>query len=198
VAGPPDGKETDMRKLVVTEFVSLDGVMEDPGGSEKTAHGGWTGPYWSDEMGEFKLAELEASDTLLLGRVTYEGFAAAWPGRTDDGGFADRMNNYRKYVVSSTMKTASWQNSTILGDDLVREITRIKEEPGKDILVHGSATLVQALLRDQLVDELHLETYPIVLGTGKRLFADDSYAKLDLASHSVTSKGVLLLSYRRA
>lgn len=185
-----------MRKLVVSEFVSLDGVMEDPGGSEKTEHAGWTAPYWDDQLGAFKQEELSASDALLLGRVTYEGFAAAWPGRKDD--FADKMNNNHHYVVSSTMTNAAWQNSTILRGDLVEEVERIKQEPGEDIVVHGSATLVQALLRHNLVDELRLEVYPIVLGSGKRLYTDDSYTKLDLVSHQVTSKGVLLLTYRPA
>ena len=186
-----------MRKLVVSEFVSLDGVMEDPGGSEKTAHAGWTAPYWDEQLGAFKQDELASSDALLLGRVTYEGFAEAWPSRQGDP-FADRMNSNRHYVVSSTLTTATWQSSTILRGDLDEEVERIKREPGEDILVYGSATLVQGLLRHDLVDELRLEVYPIVLGSGKRLYADDSYTKLDLVSHHVTSKGVLLLTYRRA
>jgi dihydrofolate reductase len=186
-----------MRKIVVSEFVSLDGVMEDPGGAEGYQFGGWTMPYWNDELGAFKTEELFASDALLLGRVTYQGFAAAWPGRTDEQGFSDRMNSNHKFVVSTTLDTAEWANSTIIKGDLVDELTKIKEQPGEDILVAGSATLVQALMRHQLVDELRLEVYPIVLGRGKRIFSDDSYAKLELVHQQATSTGVLLLVYRR-
>jgi dihydrofolate reductase len=187
-----------MRKIVVSEFVSLDGVMEDPGGAEHSQYGGWTIPYWNDELGAFKAEELFASDALLLGRATYEGFAAAWPNMKDEQGFADRMNSNKKYVVSSTLKTAEWNNSTIIKGDLVEEITKIKQEPGQDILVGGSASLAKALLRHGLVDELRLEVYPIVLGAGKRIFGEDSYAKLELVSHQATSNGVLLLVYRPA
>jgi dihydrofolate reductase len=187
-----------MRKVVVSEFVSVDGVMEDPGGAEGFEFGGWTMPYWNDEMAAFKTEELVASDALLLGRVTYEGFAAAWPGRTDEAGFADRINTNRKYVVSSTLEAPEWANSTVLGGDLVDEVARIKREPGQDILVAGSATLVQGLLANGLVDELRLEVYPIVLGKGKRLFADDSHSKFDLVSERATATGVLLLVYRKA
>ena len=184
-----------MRKIVVSEFMSLDGVVEDPGGAEGYEHGGWTFAYWNDEVAAFKSEELLASDALLLGRVTYEGFAAAWPGRTDEQGFADRMNRNRKYVVSSTLDKAEWNNSTVIS---LGDIDGVKQEPGQDILVAGSATLVRALLRDGLVDELRLAVYPIVLGTGKRLFGDGSYTKLDLAQHQATSTGVNLLVYRRA
>jgi dihydrofolate reductase len=187
-----------MRKIVVSEFLSLDGVMEDPGGAEKYQHGGWTVPYWNDELGAFKTEELFASDALLLGRVTYQGFAAAWPSMTDEAGFADRMNSNHKYVVSATLDKAEWGPASIVEGDLVEELTKFKQQPGGDILVAGSATLVQALMRHRLVDELRLEVYPIVLGAGKRLFGDDSYTKLELVSEQATSTGVLLLVYRRA
>jgi dihydrofolate reductase len=186
-----------MRRVVVSEFVSLDGVMEDPGAAESNDFGGWTIPYWNDELAAFKAEELFASDALLLGRVTYEGFAAAWPGGTDEQGFADRMNSNRKYVVSSTLKSADWNNSTVLRGDLVEEVTRIKREAGQDILVAGSATLVQALLAHGLVDELRLQLYPVLLGKGKPLFAD-GHAKLELVSHQATGTGVVLLVYRKA
>ena len=187
-----------MRKLVVSEFVSLDGVMEDPGGAEGYQFGGWTMPYWSEELGVFKAEELFAADALLLGRVTYEGFAAAWPGRTDEQGFAEHMNGVQKYVVSSSLARVDWNNSTILRGNLVEEIDQIKQAPGGDILVAGSATLVQSLLRHQLVDVLRLAVYPILLGQGKRLLVDAGYGKLELAHEQATSNGVLLLSYKRA
>jgi len=187
-----------MRKIVVSEFVSLDGVMEDPGGAEGFEHGGWTMPYWSDELGAFKTEELVAADALLLGRVTYEAFAAAWPGRSDEGGFADRMNGYRKYVVSSTLKDPDWNNSTVLSGDLVEELTSLKNEPGADLLVAGSAMLVQGLLARGLVDQLRLAVYPVLLGTGKRLFGEGGYTKLELVSQATTGNGVQLLDYRRA
>src|ERR1700736_2347925 len=161
------------RRVVVSEFVSLDGVIEDPGGAESTDFGGWTIPFWNEQLGAFKAAELFASDALLLGRKTYEGFAAAWPSMTDEAGFADRMNSNRKYVVSSTLQNTEWNNSTILGGNPAEEVARIVEEPGEDILVGGSASLVQFLLANDLVDELRLAVYPVVLGAGKRLFADD-------------------------
>ncbi len=155
-----------MRKIVVSEFVTVDGVMQAPGGDGDFELAGWTMPYWNDEIGQFKFEELDAADALLLGRVTYEGFAAAWPSMTDEAGFADRMNRYTKYVVSSTLKQADWNNSTVLSGDVVEEVTRRKEEPGKDILVGGSATLVQALMGHGLVDELRLAVYPG--GAGRR------------------------------
>jgi dihydrofolate reductase len=185
-----------MRRIVVSEFVSLDGVMEDPGGAEKYEHGGWTIPYWNDDIAAYKASELFASDGLLLGRVTYQGFAAAWPSMKD--AFADHMNNIAKYVVSSTLETADWNNSTVITGDLVEEVTKLKQQPGKDILVGGSATLAQALVRHNLVDELRLEVYPVVLGSGKRLFADSGRTNLDLVDQQPTSTGVILLTYRPA
>src|SRR6185437_1899675 len=123
-----------MSKIIVSEFMSLDGVIEDPGGAEGFEHGGWTFPYWSDEIGKFKGEELFASDAMLLGRVTYEGFAAAWPSRTDEHGFAERMNSLPKFVVSTTLAEAEWQNSTIVKGDVPVEIAKLKDQPGGDIL----------------------------------------------------------------
>jgi dihydrofolate reductase len=187
-----------MRKIVVSEFVSLDGVMEDPGGGESFKFGGWTMPFWNDEVAAFKKEELFASDALLLGRVTYTGFAAAWPSMSDPEGFSARMNSNRKYVVSSTLQHADWNNTVVLSGDVVSEVTSVTEEPGQDILVGGSATLVQALLANQLVDELRLAVYPVVLGEGKRLFRDDSHTTLRLVHHQATSSGVVLLVYAKA
>jgi dihydrofolate reductase len=160
-------------RVVVTEFVTLDGVMEDPGGSEKTPNGGWAFRFERGAEGDkFKLDELRAADAQLLGRRTYEGFAAAWPSITDEVGFAERMNSMPKYVVSNTLQTATWNNSTILRGNVVDEITRLKQAPGRDILVAGSCQLVQTLAQHQLVDEYRLMVYPILLGSGKRLFSE--------------------------
>ena len=160
-------------RVVVTEFVTLDGVMEDPGGAEQTPNGGWAFRFERGPEGDkFKLDELMAADVQLLGRRTYEGFAAAWPSMTDDVGFADKMNSMPKYVVSSTLQTAAWNNSTILRGDVVDEVTRLKQAPGRDVLVAGSCQLVQTLARHQLVDEYRLMIFPIVLGSGKRLFGE--------------------------
>jgi dihydrofolate reductase len=160
-----------MGNVVVTEFVSTDGVFEDPGGSEQFEHGGWSFKFdRSPEGDKFKLDELMAADVQLFGRVTYEGFAAAWPTRTDDVGFADRINSMPKYVVSSTLESTDWQNSTILRDDWPDEVARLRREVDRDILVAGSGRLVRDLLERDLVDELHLMTFPVVLGTGRQLF----------------------------
>jgi dihydrofolate reductase len=187
-----------MGKIVVTEFVSLDGVMEDPGGSENFKYGGWSfeierGP----EGNQFKLDETMASDALLLGRVTYEGFAKAWPSR--EGEFADKFNTMPKYVVSSTLDNPEWTNSTVLKGDLPDEVTKLKEQYDRDIVVHGSAQLVQSLLEQDLVDELRLMVYPVVLGAGKRIFGETSDKKtLRLASSKVVGDGVTILVYERA
>jgi dihydrofolate reductase len=159
-----------MGKLVVTEFITLDGVIEDPGGAEDFDRGGWAFQFErGDEGNKFKLDELIAADAQLLGRKTYEGFAAAWPERQDEMGFAEKMNSMPKYVVSTTLDEASWENTTILRD--VDEVARVKNEHD-ELLVAGSATLVQALVGRGLVDELRLMVFPVVLGAGKKLFAD--------------------------
>jgi dihydrofolate reductase len=167
-----------MRKLVVSEFVTLDGVMEDPGGSEGLDRGGWAFQFErGDEGDRFKLDELMDADVLLLGRKTYEGFAAAWPDRTDEVGFAEKMNTMRKVVVSSTLEEASWANTTVVGGDLAEDIGRLKQEDGGDILVAGSRQLAQELLELDLIDELRLMVFPVVLGAGKRLFDDTGASK---------------------
>jgi len=186
-----------MGRIVVTEFVSLDGVMEDPGGAESFKHGGWSFEISrGDEGDRFKLDEAMQSDALLLGRVTYDGFAAAWPSR--EGEFADKFNNMPKYVVSSTLESPGWNNTTVLKGDLASEVARVKEEQDGDIVVHGSAQLAQSLLEHDLVDELRLMVYPVVLGSGKRFFGDTSDKKrLQLADSKVVGDGVAILVYTR-
>jgi len=184
-------------RIVVTEFVSLDGVMEDPGGSEDFQHSAWSFEFdRGDEGNQFKLDEALESEALLLGRVTYEGFAEAWPSR--DGEFADKFNGMPKYVVSSTLATPEWNNSTVLSGDLTEDVSRLKQEVDGDIVVHGSAQLVQALLERDLVDELRLMVFPVVLGAGKRLFGDTTDKKpLRLADSRTVGDGVTILIYER-
>jgi len=177
-----------MSKLVVTEFMTLDGVMEAP-------HE-WSFPYWNDEAAKFKQDELFASGALLLGRVTYEGFAAAWPSRTDPTGFADRMNALPKYVVSTTLNEVGWNNSRLIKGNVADEVSRLKQEPGQDIVVHGSRTLVQTLMQHGLIDEYHLLVYPLALGSGKRLFEEGSKARLKLVEAKTFGTGVVALVYR--
>ena len=189
-----------MGRIVVTEFMSLDGVVEDPGGSESFKYGGWSFEIARGEEGDkFKVDEVFSSDALLLGRVTYEGFAAAWPSRTDDVGFADKFNSMPKYVVSSTLENPEWNNSTVLAGDLATEVAKLKQEHDGDIVVHGSPQLVQALVEHDLVDELRLMVYPVLLGTGKRLFGETSGKKpLRLVSSQVVGDGVAILVYQPA
>ena len=186
-----------MGRIVVSEFVSLDGVMEDPGGSEDFKYGGWTFEIDRGEDGnQFKLDETAASDSLLLGRVTYDGFAAAWPER--EGDFADKFNSMPKYVVSSTLKDPSWNNTTVLSGDLREDVERIRAERDGDIVVHGSAQLVQSLLDANLIDELRLMVFPVVLGAGKRLFDATSDKKpLRLTNSKSVGDGVTILIYER-
>jgi dihydrofolate reductase len=158
--------------VVVSEFVSIDGVMEAPGGEENYVHTGWTFEFPDVGQYVYKVDELHAAQALLLGRVTYEGFAAAWPERTDEAGFADKMNRMPKYVVSSTLEEATWNNSTVLRGDIAEEIARLKREIDGDILVNGSAMLVHSLIERGLVDELRLMVFPVILGSGKRVFPD--------------------------
>ena len=186
-----------MGRIVVTEFISLDGVIEAPGGGEDYKYGGWTFEIdRGDEGNRFKLDETMTSAALLLGRRTYEGFAAAWPER--DGEFADKFNTMPKYVVSSTLRDPEWSNSTVLSGDVVDEITKLKREQDGDIVVHGSAQLVQALIENDLVDELRLMVFPVVLGTGKRLFGQTTDKKrLRLSSSTVVGDGVAIQVYTR-
>jgi dihydrofolate reductase len=187
-----------MARIVVTEFVSLDGVVEDPGGSEDFKYGGWSFEFDRGAEGDqFKLDETRNSAGLLLGRVTYEGFAEAWPQR--DGEFADLFNSMPKYVVSSTLKDPEWANSTVLDGDVVQEVSKLREGPDGDIVVHGSAQLAQTLVEHDLVDELRLMVFPVVLGTGKRLFGDPGDKKtLTLVDSKVVGDGVVILTYGRA
>ncbi len=173
-----------MRKIVVTEFLSLDGVMENPA---------WTMPYWNDEIAQFKDEETQVSDSLLLGRITYEGFAASWPESKDEG--AAYFNNIRKYVVSTTLDTVDWNNSILIKDNIVEQITKLKQQDGKDIAVHGSATLVQTLIQHDLVDRYRLLVYPVVLGKGRQLFHAGTTATLKLVQIQSFSSGVAALIY---
>jgi dihydrofolate reductase len=184
-----------MGKIVVTEFVSLDGVMEAPGG-EDFKYKAWSFDFDRGEDGnQFKLDETHQSDALLLGRVTYEGFAQAWPSR--EGDFADKFNSMPKYVVSSTLKDPEWNNSTVLSGDVVEEVEKLKQELDGDIYVHGSCQLAQTLIENDLVDELHLMVFPVVLGTGKRLFGETSDKKpLRLADSKTVGDGVAILVYQ--
>ncbi len=188
-----------MGKLVVTEFVSIDGVFEDPGGAETYEHGGWTFEYNRGEDGDkFKIDELMEADVQLLGRRTYEGFAAAWP--TVEGPFADKINNGRKYVVSSTLTDPEWQNTTVISGDPVEGVSKLKDATDGTILVAGSGMLVGALLAADLVDELRLMVFPTILGRGKRLFPQSvDRLKLKLAeSRTVGPDGVQVQVYTRA
>jgi dihydrofolate reductase len=187
-----------MGRIVVTEFVSLDGVIEAPGGGEDFRHAGWSFEIErGDEGDKFKLDETMSSEALLLGRVTYEGFAAAWPSR--DGEFADKFNTMPKYVVSSTLDEPEWNNSTVLKGDVAEEVAKLRQEQDGDIVVHGSARLVQALIEHDLVDELRLMMFPVVLGSGKRLFGETGDKKrLQLVDSKVVGDGVTILVYRPA
>jgi dihydrofolate reductase len=191
-----------MGKIVATEFISLDGVIEDPGGSEDFVHGGWTFEIDRGEEGDkFKLGELEEAEAQLLGRITYEGFAAAWPEREGDadiGGFAKKMNSMPKYVYSTTLESADWQNTTVLAGDFAADIARVKDEVDGVILVAGSAALVQGLIANDLLDELRLMVFPVTLGGGKRLFADDGRkVPLTLTDARTIGAGIQLLTYER-
>jgi dihydrofolate reductase len=193
----PAPQERKMGRIVVTEFVSLDGVMEAPGG-EDFKYKGWSFAFDRGEEGnKFKLDETFESEALLLGRVTYEGFAAAWPSR--DGEFADKFNSMPKYVVSSTLENPEWNNTTVLKGDAVSEASRLKQELDGDIYVHGSCQLVQTLIENDLVDELHLMVFPVILGTGKRVFGETSDKKaLRLADSRTVGEGVAILVYQPA
>jgi dihydrofolate reductase len=188
-----------MGRIVVTEFVSLDGVMEDPGGSEHTKHGAWTFKFSRSEEGDkFKLDEVLNAEAQLLGRVTYEGFADAWPKMSGDP-FSGKFNSMPKYVISKTLKKADWNNSTILSGDVLDEVRKLKQRLKGDILVSGSAKLAQTLIANDLVDQLNLMVFPVILGSGKRLFGETKDLKtLKLAESKTVGDGVLILVYRRA
>ncbi|MEZ4671196.1 MAG: dihydrofolate reductase family protein [Anaerolineae bacterium] len=175
-----------MPNLTVTEFMSLDGVIEEPM---------WTMPYWNDETANFKAQETSAEEPLLLGRVTYQGFAAAWPQRGNEDPGAAYFNGTRKYVVSTTLNSVEWNNSVLIKNNIVEEITKLKQGDGPDIVVHGSANLVQTLAQNDLVDRYRFLMYPLVLGKGKRLFQDGLDVKLKLVQAQPFSTGVVALVY---
>ena len=187
-----------MGKIVVTEFVSLDGVIQAPGGGEEYEHAGWTFAIERGDEGEkFKLDETMNSEALLLGRVTYEGFAAAWPKMK--GEFADKFNGMPKYVVSSTLQDPAWHNTTVLAGDVVDEVAKLRDRLDGEIVVHGSAQLAQSLIEHGLVDELRLMLFPVVLGRGKRLFGETSDKhRLTLTDSRTVGDGVAILTYARA
>jgi dihydrofolate reductase len=186
-----------MGRIVVTEFISLDGVVEGPGGGEDYKHVGWTFEFdRGDEGNKFKLDELMEAEAQLLGRRTYEGFAAAWPERTDEAGFADKMNSMPKYVVSTTLQNAEWTNTTILRS--LDDVAKTKDELEGVMLAAGSPMLVQGLLEHDLVDELRLMVFPVVLGTGKRLWGETSDKKpFKLADTKTVGEGIAILTFRR-
>lgn len=176
-----------MRKLIVTEFLSLDGVMENPM---------WTFPYWNDEIAAFKGEETSANEPLLLGRVTYQGFAAAWPQRKDEDSGATYFNGARKYVVSTTLpEPLEWNNSVLLKGNVVEEVTKLKGQDGPNIVVHGSGRLIQTLMQHDLVDTYRILVYPLVLGKGQRLFEEGAATKLNLVKSQSFSSGVVGLIY---
>ncbi len=177
-----------MRKLILSEFVSLDGVMSEPS---------WTAPYWGDDIAAFKFEELFASDALVLGRVTYEGFAAAWPTMTDEQGFADRMNSLPKFVASRTRSELAW-NASVLPSDAAAAVAALKAQPGQDLLLFGSGELAQTLIAANLIDEYRLLVYPVVLGAGQRLFHDGALAALRLLGATPFASGAVLLRYEPA
>ena len=184
-----------MAKIIVTEFVSLDGVMEDPGGAENFKYGGWTFEIDRGEGDKFKLDETMDTAALLLGRKTYEGFAEAWPSR--EGEFADKFNTMPKYVVSATLDNPEWTNTTVLKGDAVDAVKKLKAEQDGNIVVHGSRQLAQTLIENDLVDELRLMVFPVVLGSGMRLFGETSdKTRLQLVESRTVGDGVLVLIYK--
>ena len=181
-----------MSRVIVSQFISVDGVVEDPGGSEKWDRGGWAFKYERGAEGDkFKLDEVFDAGALLLGRTTYEGFAEAWPSRTDE--FADKFNSMPKYVVSSTMESADWNNSTLIQDHVAEEIAKLRESTAGDLLVNGSVTLTETLIENDLVDEYRLMVFPVILGGGKRMFGDTSApAGLELVDTKPAGECVIL------
>jgi dihydrofolate reductase len=187
-----------MGAIVVSEFVTLDGVMEAPGGEDHPdGKGGWTMRFFDADAGRFKQEELFAADALLLGRVTYEHFAAAWPTMTDDTGFAERMNSLPKFVVSTSLREPLEWNATLLEGDVPDAVRALKRRFDRDVLVFGSADLVHTLVRDGLIDEYRVLVFPVILGSGKRLFPDGvDVTDLELVDTKTTSTGAAILTYR--
>ncbi len=184
-----------MGKIIVSEFITLDGVMEGPGPADSFVFGGWSSGYEDKGFLPWKLQELFAADALLIGRITYDGFAEAWPGSKDDVGFADKMNNLPKYVVSATLSNPKWNNTKVINKNVVKEVQKLKDSTAKDILVYGSANLSQTLFDNHLVDEVNLVMYPVVLGQGKKLFKDKEHFKLHLLEASTFQPEAILLRY---
>ena len=188
-----------MGKVVVSEFITVDGVLDDPGGSEGSERGGWIFKFDRGPDGDnFKLDEVMAADALLLGRVTYEGFAAAWPGRTDEMGFAEKFNSMPKYVVTSTLKDAEWNNSSVLDGELAASVRTLQDELDGDVLVNGSIRLVRDLLANDLVDELRLMVFPILLGSGRRLFENGTEPISLRPLQSMSAGETTILTYGRS
>jgi dihydrofolate reductase len=184
-----------VRELIVSEFLTLDGVMEAPGGEPTHPHTGWVFDYMSKEQEAYKLDEVREAEALLLGRVTYEGFSAAWPQRS--GEFADKMNAMPKFVASTTLREPEWENTTVLGGDVAAEVAKLKQADGGPILVAGSCTLVQSLMPHGVIDEYRLMIFPVVLGSGKRLFPETpEKTPLELADTRTFGSGVVVQTYR--
>jgi dihydrofolate reductase len=191
--------EVSMRKVILSMYVTLDGVMEDPGGAERFEHGGWSIQFFDEDAAKYAFDQLFASDALLLGRVTYQGFADAWPSMTDEEGFADRMNSLPKFVVSKTLEEVEWNNSRLIKENIAEEVSKLKQQPGQDILIYGSGDLVHTLMRHNLIDEYRIWVHPIVLGSGKRLFRGGSDTTvLRLVDTKTFGSGVIVLSYQPA
>jgi dihydrofolate reductase len=185
-----------MSKVVVSQFVTLDGVFQDPGGAEGSERGGWAFRFNRGPEGDkFKVDEVQAAGALLLGRVTYEGFAQAWPSIQDEEGFADKMNSMPKYVVSTTLDRGDWNNTTVIRGDVPEAVSRLKQDVDGDILINGSGRLVQTLMQHDLIDEYRLMVYPTVLGAGKRLFADTSQVTLLRLVDTIPSGECIVLIY---
>ncbi len=196
-------KEVDMRKLVVGAFVSLDGVMQAPGAPDEDQeggfqHGGWTVPFFDDQMGRTMVEIVDRASALLLGRKTYDIFASSWPLVGDEDPIARKLNSIPKYVVSRTLRSVDWNNSTLLTGDVAEEVTKLKQQEGGEIHVSGSSELIQTLLKHDLVDEFGLLIFPVVLGTGKRLFGDGTLPRgLTVVDSTMSNTGVMINTYRR-
>lgn len=188
-----------MRRIIISEFITVDGVVEAPGGEPGFKYTGWSAEYFSNEYLQYKLNELKSAGALLLGRKTYEGFADAWPGRTDEMGFAERMNSLPKYVVSTTLKECGWNNSHLISTNVAEEIRSLRSQEGGNILVTGSATLVQTLMQNDLVDEYRLMIHPTILGTGRQLYPNiGERKKLRCVDLQLFPTGTIVAAYRPA
>jgi dihydrofolate reductase len=185
-------------RIVAAEYLSLDGVTEDPGPMGEFEHRGWTMPYWNDELGEYQSEQLFASDALLLGRVTYEEFVASWPQRSGDP-FTDKINSMPKFVASTTLKEPLEWNATLLKGDVAAEVAKLKQQPGQDLLIYGSGELVSTLMQHNLIDVYRVMLYPLALGSGKRFFREGGgKTVLRLTDVKTNGAGVAMLTYERA